>query len=468
MGLSSNEFWAGQFFAALPISLVEGVLAAAVLIFHEERYKPSRNVTVYKGDNLQMSLALSNSTTAAPQPPPKDQQQKFIRVYTHVPRVTRYLENADASLVAATFAIFALCHTLLALLIACVFPFGRWAMVIGFAVYFMLPSVDGDKLGLIFGTSLFGYLTGSRNEKLRTAFYPSVALSNAMKIIGIFDDFERKARVLFYTTNPSSSQAFADTFWRNSFHARKGSFRAHRHGPHCTQPSAKPPENVSEDCLTLSIWTPFICQSEEALKTVVVVVSSDWFQKGHASDHEGAWEEIASLDVVVVAINFRLGVFGFLRAAPSENVPANVGFRDIIAALTWIRTSIAAFYGDRNAMVALGLGSGGVLLSLDLLSPNFGMIGFFRRLILHGMVAGSLMPRNSVDNMRALASSLNECSGFTLNLTALLVCLRNTNAPLYFPPANARSHFASCQAWTRTSRPNGHHKPLQPRGARFQ
>ncbi|KAK8767242.1 hypothetical protein V5799_005991 [Amblyomma americanum] len=190
MGLSSNEFWAGHFFAALPISLVEGALAAAVLIFHEERYKPSRNVTVYKGDNLEVSLALSNSTTAAPQPPPKDQQQKFIRVYTHVPRVTRYLENADASLVAATFAIFALCHTLLSLLIACVFPFGRWAMVIGFAVYFMLPSVDGDKLGLIFGTSLFGYLTGSRNEKLRTAFYPSVALSNAMKIIGIFDDFE--------------------------------------------------------------------------------------------------------------------------------------------------------------------------------------------------------------------------------------------------------------------------------------
>ncbi|KAK8756400.1 hypothetical protein V5799_000899 [Amblyomma americanum] len=173
---------------------------------------------------------------------------------------------------------------------------------------------------------------------------------------------------------------------------------------------------------------PFDMPSEEALKTVVVVVSSDWFQKGHASDHEGAWEEIASLDVVVVAINFRLGVFGFLRAAPSENVPANVGFRDIIAALTWIQANIAAFYGDRNAMVALGLGSGGVLLSLDLLSPEFGMRGFFKRLILHGMAAGSLLPRTSVDNMRALASNLNECSGFTLNLTALLVCLRNTNA----------------------------------------
>ncbi|XP_077508281.1 acetylcholinesterase-like [Amblyomma americanum] len=207
-----------------------------------------------------------------------------------------------------------------------------------------------------------------------------------------------------------------------------GSFSAHQHGPHCFQPLVKPSVNISEDCLTLSIWTPFICQSEEALKTVVVVVSSDWFQKGHASDHEGAWEEIASLDVVVVAINFRLGVFGFLRAAPSENVPANVGFRDIIAALTWIQANIAAFYGDRNAMVALGLGSGGVLLSLDLLSPEFGMKGFFKRLILHGMVAGSLMPRTSVDNMRALASNLNECSGFTLNLTALLVCLRNTNA----------------------------------------
>lgn len=70
---------------------------------------------------------------------------------------------------------------------------GRWAMVIAFAVFFMFPCLDGDKLGFIFGTSLFTYLSTPRTEKLRTAFYPNVALSTAMKIIGIFDDFESKS-----------------------------------------------------------------------------------------------------------------------------------------------------------------------------------------------------------------------------------------------------------------------------------
>ncbi|XP_065310534.1 phospholipid-transporting ATPase ABCA3-like isoform X3 [Dermacentor albipictus] len=195
MGLTSSEFWLGHFFSALPISIVEGVLATAVIVLHEKEYRPSRNVTVYKSEGHDVTVnPFPNADDPSPTPNVSEPlSSKFVRVYPNNPRATRYFENADGSLVVVCFLLFCACHTFLALLVACVFPHGRWAMVIAFAVFFMFPSLDGDKLGFIFGTSLFTYLSTPRTEKLRTAFYPNVALSTVMKIIGIFDDFERAA-----------------------------------------------------------------------------------------------------------------------------------------------------------------------------------------------------------------------------------------------------------------------------------
>ncbi|KAL1481954.1 hypothetical protein MTO96_034115 [Rhipicephalus appendiculatus] len=69
----------------------------------------------------------------------------------------------------------------------------RWAMIIAFGLYFILPMCDGEKMSFLLGGTLFRYLTERREEKLRTAFYPNVAFSRIVKIIGIFDDFEKTA-----------------------------------------------------------------------------------------------------------------------------------------------------------------------------------------------------------------------------------------------------------------------------------
>ncbi|KAL1413927.1 hypothetical protein MTO96_007976 [Rhipicephalus appendiculatus] len=197
MGLSTTEFWLGHFFAALPISMIEATLATAVILFQEKEYIPMRNVTVYKSEDLDFPLNPTTEDDLSPSATTSNvstsTSHKFVRVYPVVRQETHYLENADASLVAACFLFFCFCHTVLALLVACVFPHGRWAMVIAFAIFFMFPCLDGDQLGFIFGTSLFTYLSTDRTHKLRTAFYPNVALSTAMKIIGIFDDFEKSA-----------------------------------------------------------------------------------------------------------------------------------------------------------------------------------------------------------------------------------------------------------------------------------
>ncbi|KAL1415399.1 hypothetical protein MTO96_006844 [Rhipicephalus appendiculatus] len=88
---------------------------------------------------------------------------------------------------------FVTCHTLLALFIACAFPLGRWAMTIAFGLYFIFPMCDGEKMSFFLEPSLIQYLSDTRVEKLRIALYPNVAFNRIMKIIGIFDDFEKTA-----------------------------------------------------------------------------------------------------------------------------------------------------------------------------------------------------------------------------------------------------------------------------------
>ncbi|XP_065310568.1 phospholipid-transporting ATPase ABCA3-like isoform X2 [Dermacentor albipictus] len=176
-GLSSNQFWLGHFLSALPLTLAEAVIATCVVFLRQEPYRPTDPNSPYNKDDSELP----------------DRARKYIRVHRKTPESTSYLENADASLVFTSFGLFTVCHTLLALLVACVFPFGRWAMVIGFAVYYMFPTCDGDKLSILFRHSLYVYLSESKLEKFRTALYPNVAFSTIMKIIGIFDDFERSA-----------------------------------------------------------------------------------------------------------------------------------------------------------------------------------------------------------------------------------------------------------------------------------
>ncbi|XP_049271125.1 phospholipid-transporting ATPase ABCA7, partial [Rhipicephalus sanguineus] len=187
MGLSSNQFWLGHFLSALPLTLVDAVIATSVVFLHQAKYRPSAPVDTYRKDGSELP------TTPVPSLLPKEHSRQYLRVYPDNPTNTTYLENADPSLVFASFSLFTVLHTLLAFLIACVFPFGRWAMVIGVAVYFLFAACDGDKFSFIFMHSLYVYLSESRTEKLRRAMYPNVAFGTIMKIIGIFDDFEKSA-----------------------------------------------------------------------------------------------------------------------------------------------------------------------------------------------------------------------------------------------------------------------------------
>jgi para-nitrobenzyl esterase len=136
-----------------------------------------------------------------------------------------------------------------------------------------------------------------------------------------------------------------------------------------------PPQPQSEDCLHLNIWTPGV---DDAARPVMVWIHGGAFTLGSGSEpmYSGA-RLVDRGDVVVVTINYRLGVFGFLHQP--ELGETNFGMRDMVAALRWVRDNIAGFGGDPNNVTIFGESAGGAAIACLLVSSE--ARGLFHRAI---------------------------------------------------------------------------------------
>ena len=147
-------------------------------------------------------------------------------------------------------------------------------------------------------------------------------------------------------------------------------------GPQCPQMfgnSAKramlDPARFAEDCLTLDVYVPE-GGADVGAKPVYVWIHGGAFVAGSGNPYDGSW--MARLgDVVVVTINYRLGVLGWVNfgeALGLPDVPSNLGLRDQIAALEWVRDNIAAFGGDPARVTIGGQSAGSMSVSLLMLA----------------------------------------------------------------------------------------------------
>ena len=144
-----------------------------------------------------------------------------------------------------------------------------------------------------------------------------------------------------------------------------------------------------EDCLYLNVWTP--TRDPAARLPVLVWIHGGGFTAGSGSDLRSDGERLAREGAVVVALNYRSGLFGFfahpaLAAESAHGVSGNYGLLDQLAALAWVRRNIAAFGGDPGRVTAFGVSAGSASLSLLLASPP--AQGAFDRAILHSPGAG--------------------------------------------------------------------------------
>lgn len=143
-------------------------------------------------------------------------------------------------------------------------------------------------------------------------------------------------------------------------------------------------DEISENCLVLNIHVPGKISNSQN-KAVMV-----WIHGGGFFIGQGSWYNASELalkgDVIVVTVNYRLGIFGFLSTF-DEASPGNYGLWDQILALQWVKSNIAAFGGNPSLMTIFGESAGGISVSLQTLIPY--NKGLFQRAIAQSGVANT-------------------------------------------------------------------------------
>ncbi len=127
----------------------------------------------------------------------------------------------------------------------------------------------------------------------------------------------------------------------------------------------------SEDCLYLNVWAP---AKAEGKLPVMVWIYGGGFVAGAASEPRQDGSNLAKQGVVVVSLNYRLGIFGFfvhpdLAAESGRNSAGNYGLLDQVAALEWVKRNIAAFGGDPGNVTIFGESAGSFSVSSLMSSP---------------------------------------------------------------------------------------------------
>ena len=182
-------------------------------------------------------------------------------------------------------------------------------------------------------------------------------------------------------------------------------------GVACWQPVGGPLDGLvpgmgssvqGDDCLHLNVWTP----SVDGSRPVLVWIHGGAFSLGANSLGVYDGSRLASSnDVVVVAINYRLGALGFLVLDDPTCTP-NVGLLDQVAALEWVRDNIASFGGDPSRVTVFGesAGGGSVLSLLSMPAAN----GLFARAIVQSGATDLLLDRASASEV---AETFARCAG---------------------------------------------------------
>ena len=215
----------------------------------------------------------------------------------------------------------------------------------------------------------------------------------------------------------------------------------------------------SEDCLYLNVWTP--ATSPQAHLPVMVWIYGGGFAAGATSEPRQDGENLAKKGVVVVSMNYRLGVFGFfahpeLTAESEYHASGNYGLMDQVAALQWVQRNIAAFGGDPGNVTIFGESAGSFSVSALMASPL--SQGLFHRAIGEsGAFFSNTLPAKSLaasqeEDLR-LADALGASSLEALRALSAAALLDGAlkqkairfspNIDGYFFPAEARSVFAS-------------------------
>jgi para-nitrobenzyl esterase len=222
---------------------------------------------------------------------------------------------------------------------------------------------------------------------------------------------------------------------------------AQRHSGSAFQGNAS--QNGKEDCVSLNVWAP-TWPVRRRLPVMVWIhgggnfagaAASDPYGDGSGNAYDG--ESLARRGVLVVTVNYRLGVLGFLAhpelsAESPRGVSGNYGLLDQIAALRWIRSNISRFGGDPDNVTVFGQSAGATDIGVLMTSPL--AKGLFHRAIAQsGTVNSSPRTLNEAhaDGLK-FAAALGAPDRTSLGYLRGLSATELVNAPAPLFPAVGR------------------------------
>ncbi|XP_069689991.1 juvenile hormone esterase-like [Periplaneta americana] len=179
----------------------------------------------------------------------------------------------------------------------------------------------------------------------------------------------------------------------------------------------------SEDCLYLNVHTPQTSSSGELLP-VMVFIHGGAYSYGSGKAYSYGPLYLMDKDVVMVAMNYRLGVLGFLSTG-DDAAPGNYAMKDQTEALRWVQKNIAAFSGDPNKVTILGESAGSWSVHFHILSPA--SRGLFHAAISDSGTAmmASFMNADSVFNLAQPQAEAVNCP--TDKTADMIECLRKVD-----------------------------------------
>ncbi|TFD92725.1 carboxylesterase/lipase family protein [Cryobacterium lactosi] len=151
----------------------------------------------------------------------------------------------------------------------------------------------------------------------------------------------------------------------------------------------------SEDCLSLNVIAPDAPIDDGALRPVMVFVHGGAYSVGSSRENPRQGEGLVRRGgILYVGINYRLGALGYLDfsrySTPERPFESNLGLRDQVAALAWVRANIRAFGGDPDAVTLFGESAGGNAVTTLMTVPA--AAGLFRRAIAQSSPPNAVYP----------------------------------------------------------------------------
>ena len=236
---------------------------------------------------------------------------------------------------------------------------------------------------------------------------------------------------------PYAAPPVGDLRWRPPQpHARwRKALKATAFGPTCAQTTTlgvfAGPASISEDCLYLNVFTSRVRTPGARLRPVLVWIHGGGNVDGESNDYDGSkmatGRRYGGANTVVVTLNYRLGLLGYLAhpALDGEgHLFGNYGIMDIQAALRWVQRNIAAFGGDPDRVALGGQSAGASDTGANVISPL--ATGLFQRAIFESSPTSTFPPLSLALSRGEGFAKAAGCPG---DDAAAAACLRALSVP---------------------------------------